>query len=137
MSRIKLLVVDDETDFLKLVKRRLERRNFDVAVASGGAEALRYLSGNSVDVVILDVRMPGMSGMEALKHICRKHSDVEVIMLTGHSSVASGLEGISHGAYDYILKPFDIDDLIERIRNAYERAMLRRKGGDSNGCCSD
>ncbi len=129
MSRIKLLVVDDEVDFLKLVKRRLEKRNFDVAVASGGPEALRYLGKNPVDVVILDVRMPGMGGMDTLKHICRKHSSVEVIMLTGHSSVASGLEGISHGAYDYILKPFEIDDLIIRIRNAYEHLLLREKGG--------
>ncbi|WP_419779530.1 sigma-54-dependent transcriptional regulator [Maridesulfovibrio sp.] len=132
MSRIKLLVVDDEADFLKLVKRRLERRNFDVEVASGGAEALHFLSANPVDVVILDVRMPGMSGMDALKHMRRKHSEVEVIMLTGHSSVASGLEGISHGAYDYILKPFEIDDLIERIRSAYEHAVLKREGGGEN-----
>ncbi|WP_432736140.1 sigma-54-dependent transcriptional regulator [Maridesulfovibrio sp. FT414] len=135
MSRIKLLVVDDEADFLKLVKRRLERRGFDVAVAADGPEGLRYLSGNPVDVVILDVRMPGMSGMDVLSHICRKHSDVEVIMLTGHSSVASGLEGISHGAYDYILKPFEIDDLVERIHSAYEHSVLRRKGGEDNGCC--
>ncbi|WP_320170528.1 response regulator [Maridesulfovibrio sp.] len=134
MPRIRLLVVDDEPDFLKLIQRRLGRRNMDVAVAGSGAEALKYLGEHDVDVVILDVKMPRMSGMETLKHICRRHSDVEVIMLTGHSSVASGLEGISHGAYDYILKPFDIDDLIERIRNAYEHAVLKRRegGGDDS-----
>lgn len=129
MSRVRLLIVDDEVDFLKLIKRRLLKRNFEVEVASCGPDALCYLDRHSVDVVILDVRMPGMSGMDTLKHICRKHSDVEVIMLTGHSSVASGLEGISHGAYDYILKPFEIDDLIVRIRSAYEHALLKRKEG--------
>jgi len=126
MPRIRVLVVDDEPDFLKLIQRRLGKRNVDVDVASSGQEALHILDKALVDVVILDVRMPGFSGIETLKEIRKRHSEVEVIMLTGHGSMQSGIEGISHGAYDYILKPFSIEDLLERIRAAHEHAMLKK-----------
>ncbi|WP_319759706.1 response regulator [Maridesulfovibrio sp.] len=127
MSRVRVLVVDDEPTFLKLIGRRLAKRNVDVDVANTGQEALQFLSKTSVNVVILDVRMPGLSGIETLKEIRRRYRDTEVIMLTGHGSVQSGIEGISHGAYDYILKPFLIDDLLERILAANEHAVLKRK----------
>ncbi|SME87920.1 response regulator [Desulfovibrio gilichinskyi] len=127
MSRIRVLVVDDEPDFLKLISRRLTKRNVDVDVANNGQEALQFMSKNPVNVVILDVRMPGLSGIETLKEIRRRYRDTSVIMLTGHGSVQSGIEGISHGAYDYILKPFLIDDLLERIRAANEHAELKRQ----------
>ena len=126
MSRIHVLVVDDEQDFLKLIKRRLTRRNLDVDTAPSGEEALKFLAHTPIDVVILDVRMPGMDGIETLKEIRKRHRNTAVIMLTGHGSMQSGIEGISHGAYDYILKPFSIDDLLERIRAACEHAQLRR-----------
>jgi len=126
MSRIRILVVDDEPDFLKLIQRRLGKRNVDVGVAASGQEALQILEKISVDVVILDVRMPGLSGLETLKEIRKRHQEIEVIMLTGHGSMQSGIEGISHGAYDYILKPFSIEDLLERIRDAHEHAVLKR-----------
>lgn len=128
MSRIRVLVVDDETDFLKLIKRRLTRRNLDVDTAASGEEALKRLRKGNIDVVILDVRMPGLDGIETLKEIRKRFRKTAVIMLTGHGSMQSGIEGISHGAYDYILKPFSIDDLIERIRAAREHAQLRRHG---------
>ncbi len=127
MSRIRVLVVDDEPDFLKLISRRLTKRNVDVDVANNGQEALQFMAKNPVNVVILDVRMPGLSGIETLKEIRRRYRDTSVIMLTGHGSVQSGIEGISHGAYDYILKPFLIDDLLERIRAANEHAELKRQ----------
>ena len=130
MSRIHVLVVDDEPDFLKLIKRRLTKRNLDVDTALSGEEALEFLRGGTVDVAILDVRMPGLDGIETLKEIRKRFRDTAVIMLTGHGSMQSGIEGISHGAYDYILKPFSIDDLLERIRAAFEHAQLRRKDGD-------
>lgn len=129
MDRVKVLVVDDELDFLKLIKRRLERRNLDVSVVPGGKEALEFLKDNPVDVAILDVRMPGLSGIETLKEMRKRFRDTEVIMLTGHGSVQSGIEGMSHGAYDYVLKPFSIDDLLERIRAACEHARLKKEGG--------
>lgn len=124
MSRIRVLVVDDEQDFLKLIKRRLTRRNLDVETAPSGEEALERLGREAFDVVILDVRMPGLDGIETLKEIRKRFRNTEVIMLTGHGSMQSGIEGISHGAYDYILKPFSIDDLIERIRAAHEHSQL-------------
>lgn len=125
MTRIRILVVDDEHDFLKLIKRRLTKRNVDVETVTNGEEALAFLAEHPVDVVILDVRMPGMSGIDVLKEIRKRFRDVEVIMLTGHGSMQSGIEGISLGAYDYILKPFSIDNLLDRIRAAYEHARLR------------
>jgi len=125
MTRIKILVVDDEADFLKLIRRRLTKRNIDVETAISGEEALAFLASHSVDVVVLDVRMPGLSGIETLKEIRKRFRDVEVLLLTGHGSMQSGVEGISQGAYDYILKPFSIDNLIERIRAAHEHAQLR------------
>ena len=82
-----------------------------------------------MDVAILDVRMPGLSGIETLKEMRKRFRGTEVIMLTGHGSVQSGIEGMSHGAYDYVLKPFSIDDLLERIRAACEHARLKREGG--------
>jgi len=126
MDRVRVLVVDDEADFLKLIKRRLDRRNVEVSVAPGGREALDHLARHPADVVVLDVRMPGMSGIDTLKEIRKRFRETEVIMLTGHGSVQSGIEGISHGAYDYMLKPFNIDDLLERIRAASERARLKQ-----------
>ncbi|WP_147820724.1 sigma-54-dependent transcriptional regulator [Salidesulfovibrio onnuriiensis] len=127
MSRVRILVVDDEPDFLKLIRRRLSKRNVDVFTSGDGRSALAFLEENEVDVVILDVRMPGMNGLEALKEMRKRFPDVEVIMLTGHGSMQSGIEGISHGAYDYILKPFSIDDLLQRIRSACEHARLKRQ----------
>lgn len=127
MTRIKLLVVDDEPDFLKLIERRLTKRNIDVDTVTNGETALQYLGNYPVDVVVLDVRMPGMNGMEVLKQIRKRFPDVEVILLTGHGSIQSGIEGISQGAYDYILKPFSIDNLLERIRGAHEHAQLRKQ----------
>ncbi|WP_319584121.1 response regulator [uncultured Pseudodesulfovibrio sp.] len=125
MNQIRVLVVDDEPDFLKLIRRRLTKRNVLVDTVTNGEAALAFLRENPVNVVILDVRMPGLSGIDTLKEIRKRFRDTEVIMLTGHGSLQSGIEGISLGAYDYILKPFSIDNLLERIRAAYEHARLR------------
>ncbi len=124
MSEIKVLVVDDESDFVELFIKRFTRRGFSVLGAGGGAEALTLLKGVAVDVVVLDVKMPGMDGLETLKEIKKRHPTVQVILLTGHGSVKSGIEGMSYGAYDYVLKPFSLDDLVERIQSAYHRRAL-------------
>ncbi|MEF2145260.1 MAG: response regulator [Desulfovibrionaceae bacterium] len=126
MSKVKVLVVDDETDFVKLFVKRFIMRNLDVHGVTSGQEALDYLREHAVDVVVLDVKMPGMDGLEALKEIKKHHPQVEVIMLTGHGSVKSGIQGISLGAYDYVLKPFKIEDLLERILKAFERSKLHQ-----------
>ncbi|MBN2140825.1 MAG: response regulator [Desulfovibrionaceae bacterium] len=129
MEKTRVLVVDDERDFVELFINRFSKRDLDVAGVTSGAEALDYLDQHEVDVVVLDVKMPGMDGLETLQEIKKRHSFVEVIMLTGHGSVQSGLDGMSYGAYDYILKPFKIDDLLKRIHKASERKLLKAKGG--------
>lgn len=126
MNKIKVLVVDDERDFVKLFVKRFVMRNLDVSGVTSGQEALDFLRENAVDVIVLDVKMPKMDGLETLKEIKKRHPQVEVIMLTGHGSVKSGIQGISLGAYDYVLKPFKIEDLLERILKAYERTKLNR-----------
>jgi len=126
METTRVLIVDDEKDFLDLFMKRMVRRNLDVHAVTSGPEALEYLAANEVDVVVLDVKMPGMDGIETLREIKKRHPHLEVIMLTGHGSVDSGLKGMSLGAYDYVMKPFTIDDLLERIQKARERVDINR-----------
>jgi two-component system, OmpR family, response regulator len=127
MQSISLLIVDDEKDFVKLFLKRFERRGFITAGVHSGHEALEYLAKNDVDIVVLDVKMPGMDGIETLKEVKKRFPLVEVIMLTGHGSVESGIQGMTYGAYDYVMKPFRIEDLIERINKANERKQLQSK----------
>ena len=121
----RVLVVDDELDFLDLFTKRFQKRGVEVFSRSNGPDALRFLDENQVDVVVLDVRMPKMDGIEVLKEIKKRHPLVQVIMLTGHGSVNSGIQGMSHGAYDYVMKPFNLDDLMGRITQAVERKRLQ------------
>ncbi len=120
----KILVVDDEAEFLNLFVKRLRKRAFEVTSAGGGKEALAWLENNPVDIVILDIKMPGMDGIETLKEIKKRYPLVEVLMLTGHGSVESSLQGMHHGAYDCIMKPFNLEDLLYRIQKALERRQL-------------
>ncbi len=120
MSNANLLLVDDETAFLDTMKKRLSKRDFNVKTADSGMAALDILreNGHQTEVVILDVKMPGMDGIETLSEIKRKYPLVEVIMLTGHATVASAIEGMKHGAYDYLMKPCEIDNLVEKVMEA-------------------
>jgi DNA-binding NtrC family response regulator len=124
VNRIRVLLVDDEEDFVRVVEKRLRKREVDTAVVTTGHDALAELEGGGVDVVVLDVRMPGMDGLETLEEIKRRHPDVEVIMLTGHASLDAALNGMELGAFDYLMKPMDIDDLLYRIEDAYEKKTL-------------
>lgn len=121
----RVLIIDDEQDFLETVVRRLERRGFRAYGALSGKEGLDILNTEEIDVVVLDIRMPGMDGLEVLDIIKRRWPFVEVILLTGHGSLESSLKGLELGAYDYMLKPADLADLIRKIREAYERRLLR------------
>ncbi|MCU0233994.1 MAG: response regulator [Thermoanaerobaculales bacterium] len=125
---IKVLLVDDETSFVETLKRRLTLRRLEVLTAASAAEALALLSEQEPDVVVLDVRMPGMSGIEATREIRRTHPTVEVILLTGHASLEASMEGMTMGAFDYLLKPVSIDELIFKIEDAHRRRNLRRAG---------
>lgn len=124
MERFKVLVVDDEEDFVETIVKRLKDRGLDAAGGLSGREALDFLDSNDHDVIILDVKMPGMDGIEALREIKKKRPTVEVIMLTGHGSVESGIQGLQLGAYNYIMKPVPLNDLLQQMAQAYERKLI-------------
>ena len=117
-----LMLVDDETAFVETMIKRLGKRNLRVISAYSGQEALEVLDKNrNVDVVLLDVKMPGMDGIETLGEIKKKYPLIEVIMLTAHATVESAIEGMKKGAYDYLMKPCDIDLLMAKVEEAAEK----------------
>ena len=119
MSIANVLLVDDEVSFVETFSERLELRNFEISKAFSGEEALRILEENqNVEVVILDVKMPGMDGIETLTAIKRNNPLVEVMMLSGHADVESAIEGMKQGAYDYLMKPVDMDQIITKVTAA-------------------
>jgi len=128
MSEMRVLIVDDEADFVETIVKRLTRRKIAAKGVNRGQAALAALAAEPFDVVILDVKMPGMDGIETLREIKKRHPDTEVVMLTGHASVESGVLGMSLGAFDYLMKPADLDDLVEKIRQAFERRLGRGAG---------
>jgi DNA-binding NtrC family response regulator len=121
MAPIKMMLVDDEERFLSTTQKLLTRKGYDVLTAISGKEALDVLKGRNIDVVILDVKMPGMDGITTLKEIKRLYPLVEVIMLTGHATVESAVDGLHAGATDYLMKPTDVDDLIQKAEEAFEK----------------
>ncbi|MDY0375854.1 MAG: response regulator [Desulfobacterium sp.] len=123
----RLLIVDDEERFLKTTKALMEKKQCVVATAPGGIEALDLLGRQEIDVVILDVKMPGMDGVEVLGRIKKKYPLVEVIMLTGHSTTESAVEGMKLGAFDYLLKPCDIDILHGKVLEARDKKLTRQE----------
>lgn len=138
----RVLIVDDEEDFVEMFSMRLEAQGEQVSTAYSGREALNVLETTPVDVVILDIRMPNMDGISTLKQIKILHPLVEVILLTGHGSTETAVDGMKLGAFDYLMKPADFEDIIikvenarkrkdaqeERIRKAEARLLLRRSG---------
>jgi DNA-binding NtrC family response regulator len=121
---MKVLLVDDESDFLNTLLKRMQRRGVDVQGVGNGAAALSWLETNPVDIVILDVRMPGMDGIETLKAIKGRHPLVEVIMLTGHASMEVAVQGMEVGAFDYLMKPMDMDELLYKAQDAYKKKTI-------------
>ncbi len=135
-----IMLVDDEEDFVEMLSLRLKETGENVVAAYNGQECLDTLEKSEIDVIILDVKMPGMDGIETLQEIKKRHPLVEVIMLTGHGTIDSAVKGMKLGAYDYLFKPADFDDLtiklnkarrrrqdqMERIRQAESAMLLRR-----------
>ena len=119
MKTIKLLLVDDERAFLDTMTKRLEKRQINVWAIYNGTDALAELEKNKgVEVVILDVKMPGMDGMETLVEIKKRFPLLEVIMLTGHATVETAIDGLKQGAFDYLMKPCDIAVLLDKVTAA-------------------
>jgi DNA-binding response OmpR family regulator len=123
----KLLLVDDEEMFLEFLSRRLISYQYDVTTCLSGEKALEMIMDHDFDVVILDVLMPGMDGIETLREIKKIKPLTEVIMLTGHASRESGIEGMELGAHDYLSKPCNTEDLIAKINDAYDRKVEHEK----------
>ncbi len=122
MDSFRVLVVDDEADFLETLVKRLEKRGIDATGAESGELALEVMNKKLFDVVILDVKMPGgMDGIEALREMKRIQPLAEVVLLTGHASVETSIEGMKLGAFDYLLKPIKLEDLLVKLAQAFEK----------------
>jgi DNA-binding NtrC family response regulator len=123
MENMRMMLVDDEERFLATTQKLLAKKGFEVFTAASGAEALDLLEKKIIHVVILDVKMPGMDGIETLKEMKKHFPLTEVIMLTGHATVESAVDGLKSGASDYLMKPADIDELIAKAGEAFEKRM--------------
>ena len=122
MSKPLVMLVDDEVPFVETLTKRLEKRNLQIISAHDGQEALVKLDKNrNVDVVILDVKMPGMDGIEVLREIKKSYPLIEVIMLTGHATVETAIEGMKLGAYDYLMKPCELEQLMAKVEAATKK----------------
>jgi DNA-binding NtrC family response regulator len=126
MHPLNVLIVDDEADFLETVVKRLEQRKINVTGVRSGEEALEQLKIKEFSVIILDVKMPGgMDGIEALRKIKETQPDAQVILLTGHASMETSNEGMKLGAFDYVLKPVKLEELLSRVSEALKRKADR------------
>ena len=124
METIRLLLVDDEEDFRTTLASRLKKRDIDVTDVGSGNEAIELIRERSFDVAVLDIKMPGMDGIETLRQFKKIAQLIEVILLTGHGSVEAGIEGMRLGAYDYLMKPYNVKDLLLKVEDAYRRKLL-------------
>jgi len=127
MDKFKVMVVDDEVDYLENIVKKLQSRKIDVTGVQSGYQALEFLDNNSPDVIVLDVIMPGMDGIETLREIKKKKPLTEVIMLTGEATVELAIKAMRSGAFDYVLKPVALDALLDKLRNAHERKEIQEK----------
>ena len=127
MDSFSVLLVDDEEEFLQTLVKRLNKRNINASGIGNGEEALEILGRNPVDVVVLDVRMPGMDGIQTLKEIKKRFALIEVVMLTGHASMEVAIEGMEIGAFDYLMKPVDIDELVYKLQDAYKKKLIQEE----------
>jgi two-component system, OmpR family, response regulator len=123
MLKLKILLVDDEQEFVSTLAERLELRGMHVKVATDGEMALSIIETDPPQVVVLDVMMPGLSGMEVLERIKTIDSKIQVILLTGHGATKDGIKGMQLGAFDYLIKPVDIDELIEKLNKSTKNVV--------------
>jgi DNA-binding NtrC family response regulator len=140
MITTKLLMIDDEESFVSALSKRLALRDIEIVQAHSGQEGLNKLAEDpSIEVVLLDVKMPGMDGIETLRRIKAAHPIAEVIMLTGHATFETAIDGMKLGAFDYLMKPCEIDDLITKLGAARKRhqehldKILEASGKDLRG----
>jgi DNA-binding NtrC family response regulator len=126
VSDFRVLFVDDEADFLETILKRMQKRGVAASGVGSGEEALALLLQHPADVVVLDVRMKGMDGIQTLRAIKSAHPLLEVIMLTGHASLEIAREGMKLGAFDYLMKPIDLDELLYKLEDAYQKKTIQQ-----------
>jgi DNA-binding NtrC family response regulator len=119
-----VLLVDDEEQFLKVLSQRLEGKGLKVDTSTTGEEALKKVKGKDFDAIILDLVMPGMSGIETLKRIRSENPDLQIILLTGHATVEKGVEAMKTGAVDFLEKPADLNKILEKVAEAKRKRVL-------------
>jgi DNA-binding NtrC family response regulator len=127
VEKCRVLLVDDEKEFLQVLIRRLSKRQVKVEGVSSGEEALQFLQVRPIDVAVLDVKMPGMDGITLLREIKKLNPLIEVIMLTGHASLEVALEGMRFGAFDYLMKPAEMDELLYKIEDAHRAKTIQEE----------
>jgi len=119
MPETKLMLIDDEAAFVTAMERRLAKRNLAIVSAYSGQDGVKRLAENpEIDVVVLDIKMPGMDGIQTLREIKKAHPLTEVILLTGHATFESAIEGMKLGAFDYLMKPCDLEELLAKVDEA-------------------
>jgi DNA-binding NtrC family response regulator len=129
MNSMAVLLVDDEAEFVSTLAERLELRGLKVSVATDCEEAIRLVDSVRPEVVVTDVKMPGMGGLDLLRFLKARHPGIEVILLTGHGSTQDGVKGMRLGAFDYLMKPVRIEDLVEKLESAAQARQGRADSG--------
>jgi DNA-binding NtrC family response regulator len=129
MKKIKLLLVDDEEDFVKTLSQRMEKRDQESNIALSGEQALKLIDDDEPDVMVLDLKMPGIDGMEVLRRVKKAYPDVQVIILTGHGSEKIEEEARRLGAFEYLKKPTKIDTIMSKIKLAFKEKTERFRDG--------
>lgn len=127
MDNFNVLLVDDELEFVEILAKRLKKRGLNIRTAGNGEEGVKEVEEGGIDVVVLDIRMPGMDGIETLKEIKRIDPLVEVVMLTGHASIAVAIRGMELGAFDYLMKPVNFDEFYYKLEDAYRLKLIQDK----------
>jgi DNA-binding response OmpR family regulator len=121
-QNVKILLIDDEIEFISTLAERLELRGYTSSIAEDGESGVSKISKESFDVVILDLMMPGLNGIDALRQIKAIDPTLPVILLTGHGSTKDGMEGMRIGAFDFLMKPLDINNLLKKIKLALDES---------------
>ncbi len=125
-NKINLLIVDDEEQFLNSIKKSLEVREFNVTAVNRGEKAIQAAKENPIDIALVDLKMPGIDGEETLKELKKEHKWMEIVILTGHGSVNSAVECTKSGAYKYLQKPCELDELLEALKDAYQKRVMNK-----------
>ena len=126
-NKINLLIVDDEVSFLDSIRKSLEAWDFNVIAVDRGEKAIEAAKKNPIDVALVDLKMPGINGEETLKALKAEHSWMEVVILTGHGTIDSAVECTRSGAFSYLQKPCDLNELLEALKEAFKKKVMNRK----------